>query len=64
MTVFFLVPTMWRMLITENIESYDLSSLKRVGYAGEAMDTSTMTVIREKICANVVNTYGTTETCS
>jgi acyl-coenzyme A synthetase/AMP-(fatty) acid ligase len=63
-TVFFLVPTMWRMLITEDIDAYDLSSLQRVGYAGEPMDRSTMAVIREKICAKVVNTYGTTETGS
>jgi acyl-coenzyme A synthetase/AMP-(fatty) acid ligase len=63
-TVLFLVPTMWRMLITEDIESCDLSSLQQVGYAGEAMDTSTMALIREKICARVINTYGTTETGS
>ena len=63
-TVFFLVPTMWRMLISNNIEDYDFSSLQRVGYAGEPMDSSTMTVIRDKICSKVVNTYGTTETGS
>ena len=63
-TVFFLVPTMWRMLISNNIKNYDFSSLQRVGYAGEPMDSSTMAVIREKICARVVNTYGTTETGS
>lgn len=63
-TVFFLVPTMWRMLIRENLDDYDLSSLQRVGYAGEPMDISTMTLIREKICINVINTYGTTETGS
>lgn len=63
-TVCFLVPTMWRMLIRENLDAYDLGSLQRVGYAGEPMDTSTMTRIRKKICANVINTYGTTETGS
>ncbi|MBT7952203.1 MAG: long-chain fatty acid--CoA ligase, partial [Gammaproteobacteria bacterium] len=63
-TVFFLVPTMWRMLISNNIEDYDFSSLQRVGYAGEPMDSSTMIVIRDKICSKVVNTYGTTETGS
>jgi acyl-coenzyme A synthetase/AMP-(fatty) acid ligase len=63
-TVCFLVPTMWRMLLRENLEDYDLSSMQRVGYAGEPMDTATMAQLRERICPNVVNTYGTTETGS
>lgn len=63
-SVLYLVPTMWRMLLCEDIEAYDLSSLQKVGYAGEPMDTATMCVIRNKICANVINTYGTTETGS
>jgi len=63
-TVCFLVPTMWRMLLREQVEDYDLSSLERVGFAGEPMDTATMAQLRERICANVVNTYGTTETGS
>jgi len=63
-TVCFLVPTMWRMLLRENTESCDLSSLERVGYAGEPMDSTTMAQIRNRICAKVINTYGTTETGS
>lgn len=63
-TVCFLVPTMWRMLLREQPDDYDLSSLERVGYAGEPMDVATMTQIREKICDQVINTYGTTETGS
>ena len=63
-TVCFLVPTMWRMLLREQIENYDLSSLERVGYAGEPMDTTTMAQIRNRICTNIINTYGTTETGS
>lgn len=63
-TVSFLVPTMWRMLLREHPENYDLSSLERVGYAGEAMDTATMAKLREQICTSVINTYGTTETGS
>jgi len=63
-TVCFLVPTMWRMLLRENPENYDVSSLARVGYAGEAMDTATMQQIRKKLCSSVINTYGTTETGS
>lgn len=63
-TVCFLVPTMWRMLLRENLEDCDLSSLERVGYAGEPMDTATMAQLRENICSSVINTYGTTETGS
>jgi acyl-coenzyme A synthetase/AMP-(fatty) acid ligase len=63
-TVCFLVPTMWRMLVREHPENHDLSSLERVGYAGEPMDTATMAQIRSRVCASIINTYGTTETGS
>ncbi|MCB1695059.1 MAG: acyl--CoA ligase [Pseudomonadales bacterium] len=63
-TVCFLVPTMWRMLLRDGPENYNLSSLERVGYAGEPMDVATMTQIRQRICDSVINTYGTTETGS
>lgn len=63
-TVCFLVPTMWRMLLREQLQDYDISSLERVGYAGESMDTATMNRLRERICDSVINTYGTTETGS
>lgn len=64
-TVCFLVPTMWRMLLREAAgKDYDLSSLERIGYAGEPMDTRTMAELRRKICPNVINTYGTTESGS
>jgi acyl-CoA synthetase (AMP-forming)/AMP-acid ligase II len=63
-TVCFLVPTMWRMLLREHPQNHDLSSLERVGYAGEPMDTATMAQIRSRVCASIINTYGTTETGS
>lgn len=63
-SVCFMVPTMWRMLLRENPENYDLSSLERIGYAGETMDTATMARLREQICSSIINTYGTTETGS
>jgi acyl-coenzyme A synthetase/AMP-(fatty) acid ligase len=37
---------------------------QRVGYAGEPIDTATMAQLRKRLCANVVNTYGTMETGS
>jgi acyl-coenzyme A synthetase/AMP-(fatty) acid ligase len=63
-TFAFLVPTMWRMLFREDLDSYDLSHLKKAGYAGEPMDTRTMGLVRDKICGNIINIYGTTETGS
>lgn len=63
-SVCFMVPTMWRMLLREHPEQYDLASLERIGYAGETMDTATMKQLREQICASIINTYGTTETGS
>lgn len=63
-TVCFLVPTMWRMLLAEDIDDHDLSSIRLVGYAGEPMDAATARRIAEQICPNLINTYGTTETGS
>ena len=63
-TLAFLVPTMWRMLLRMGVGDYDLSSIKRAGYAGEPMDTATMALIRDQICPEILNIYGTTETGS
>lgn len=57
-----LVPTMWRMVLRSAPEDYDLGSLLRVGFAGEKMDLDTFQAIRERICAQVMNSYGATET--
>ena len=61
-TTFILVPTMWRMLLAAQPGAHDLSSLRQVGFAGEAMDPATLERIRTTVCARVMNTYGTTET--
>jgi acyl-coenzyme A synthetase/AMP-(fatty) acid ligase len=57
----FLVPTPWRMLLEEDVESYDISLLRKVGSAGEPLDESTLHAIRERVCAWIVNAYGSTE---
>lgn len=62
LTNLLLVPTMWRLLLREDVESYDLSSLKQVGFAGEVMDRPTLEAIRTRICPRVINCYSTTET--
>ncbi|MEL0083398.1 MAG: class I adenylate-forming enzyme family protein [Gammaproteobacteria bacterium] len=61
-TFCFLVPTMWRMLLRLPVEDYDLSSIQLAGFAGEVMDPATLRAIRERVCARVINAYGTTET--
>ena len=63
-SVCFLVPTMWRAVLREVNDSTDLSSLRRIGYAGEMMDRSTVMRLREEISPSIINTYGTTETGS
>jgi acyl-CoA synthetase (AMP-forming)/AMP-acid ligase II len=61
-TFAFLVPTMWRMLLAQGVERYDLSTLECAAYAGEAMDATTLARLRERICRRVLNVYGATET--
>jgi len=61
-SICFLVPTMWRMLLRHGVDQHDLSSVRKAGYAGEPMDTGTMARIREQVCPDIINTYGTTET--
>lgn len=65
-TIAFLAPTMWRMLFRHDVDlaGYDLSSVKKAGYSSEPMDITTMAMIRERICKEVINIYGTTETGS
>jgi len=58
------VPTMWRMLLREGVEGYDLSSIQIASFAGEVMDPTTLQRIREQVCSRVVNIYATTETGS
>jgi acyl-CoA synthetase (AMP-forming)/AMP-acid ligase II len=57
-----LVPTMWRLLLREDVESHDLSSLPQVGFAGEVMDLPTLEAMRRRVCPRIINCYSTTET--
>lgn len=63
-TVAFLVPTMWRLLFQEGIGGFDVSTVRLVGFAGESMDSATLTRIRDELSPHVINIYGTTETGS
>ena len=61
-TFAFLVPTMWRMLLSHDVDRYDRSTLACAAYAGEPMDATTLRRIRERFCSRVMNVYGSTET--
>ena len=63
-TTAILIPTMWRMVFKEDVEKYDLSAVQTAAFAAEVMDPSTLQKIREYICPQVVNIYGTTESGS
>lgn len=64
-TIAFLIPTMWRLLFNDvDQDSFDLSHIRLAGFAGEIMDPTTLLKIQQKICPEVVNVYGTTETGS
>ncbi|MFB6251749.1 MAG: class I adenylate-forming enzyme family protein [Halobellus sp.] len=59
-----LVPTMWREILRlENVDEYDLSSLREIEAAGETLDATTLTNLREHICETVSQSYAATETC-
>lgn len=63
-TLAFLIPTMWRMLLRQELGAFDLSHVRLAGFAGEVMDQVTLAQVREKISSHVINIYGTTETGS
>lgn len=56
-----LVVTMWREILEQDIEAYDLSSLSTIYTTGEKIESETLERLREKICENVYQTYGSTE---
>jgi long-chain acyl-CoA synthetase len=60
----FLAPTMWRLLLREDVTAHDLSAVKIAYFAGEMMDRTTLQRIRELVCPRVANVYGSTESGS
>lgn len=64
-THLFLVPTMWRILLREELERYDLSSVKIAAFAGEPMAPATLEEIKRRTGAKkIVYLYGSTESGS
>lgn len=61
-SVLFLIPTMWRMVLRQDLSDVDLSAVQRAMFAGEVMDLKTLQLLRERVTPHVYNCYGTTET--
>ncbi|WP_409254078.1 fatty acid--CoA ligase [Bacillus sp. SCS-153A] len=60
-TKFFAAPTMWNMLLQENLKDYNLQSLKLGLYGGAPMAPSLVHACHEKLGIGLVQAYGMTE---
>jgi long-chain acyl-CoA synthetase len=60
-TVFFAAPTMWNMLLQEDLSRYRLSSLRLGLYGGAPMAPALIQRCREKLGIGLVQAYGMTE---
>lgn len=61
-THLFAAPTMVNMLLNASgLEKYDLSSLRMLGYGGASMAPALIRRFKEKVGADLVQMYGTTE---
>ena len=61
-TTFCAPPTMYRMLIKEDISKYDLSSIEHATTAGEALNPEVYKVFKENTGLSVMEGFGQTET--
>ncbi|WP_394140303.1 fatty acid--CoA ligase [Cytobacillus oceanisediminis] len=60
-TKFFAAPTMWNMLLQENLSDYNLESLKLGLYGAAPMAPALVYACREKLGISLVQAYGMTE---
>ncbi|WP_028402499.1 fatty acid--CoA ligase [Ectobacillus panaciterrae] len=60
-TTFFAAPTMWKMLLQEDLSSYKLDSMKIGIYGGAAMAPSLVKECKERLHIELVQIYGMTE---
>ena len=56
-----LVPTMWNEILDSGPEDYDLESLRSINSTGEKLSPSTLSDLRDRICENITQSYGSTE---
>lgn len=61
-TTFCAPPTMYRMLMKEDLAQYDLSSIQRAAIAGEAMNPEVFNQIEKRSGIKVMEGFGQTET--
>lgn len=61
-TSFCAPPTIYKMLIRENMEKYNLSSIKKADIAGEALNPEVYRIFREIIGVKLHEGFGQTET--
>ncbi len=56
------VPTMYAILLSlPDLDSFDLSMLKVAVVSGEKLSMELLTGMKERICPNILNAYGSTE---
>lgn len=60
-TTFFAAPTMWNMLLQEDLTEYDLTSMKIGVYGGAAMAPALVKECKERLYIDLVQIYGMTE---
>ena len=60
-TKFFAAPTMWNMLLQENLSQYNLSSLKLGLYGAAPMAPSLVHALHDRLGISLIQAYGMTE---
>ncbi|PLT31382.1 fatty acid--CoA ligase [Peribacillus deserti] len=60
-SILFAAPTMWNMMLQENLSEYDVSSLRLGLYGAAPMAPALVRTCREKLGADLVQAYGMTE---
>ena len=61
-TTFCAPPTVYRMMIKENLENYDLSSIKCATTAGEVLNPEVFSKFKEQTGMSIMEGFGQTET--
>ncbi|TCP20876.1 fatty-acyl-CoA synthase [Scopulibacillus darangshiensis] len=60
-TTLFGAPTMWSMMLQQNLENYDLSSLRNSLYGGAPMAPALVRKCKEAVNIQLIQAYGMTE---
>ncbi|AWC27704.1 fatty acid--CoA ligase [Bacillus cytotoxicus] len=60
-TTFFAAPTMWNMMLQEDLSQYELQSMKVGIYGGAAMAPALVKECKERLFIDLVQIYGMTE---